>query len=413
MKERNIVCIDLKSFFASVECVYRNLDPFNTPLVVADVTRGKGAMTLAITPYLKHLGIESRSRVFSLPKNIKIIYAKPRMSLYEKYSKEVINVYKSFISKEDIHIYSIDEVFIDVTDYLKYYKKTDYELALDIMKEVKNKTGLTSSCGIGPNIFLAKVAMDTEAKHSKEFIAKWTYEDIENKLWKINKLSEIWGIGKNTEAKLNNLGIKNLKDINKYSKDFYIKRFGPVAGNDIWCKGNGIDYNTIKDMNKNSKEKSMSMSQVLNEDYNIEETLLIITEMNDMLCKKLRKTNMVTKFVFIEVTYSRDLYKSFSDTIALNCEEDNTTKILDVLKYMYYKNVEDLPIRKVTIAFSKLSTNHSKQLSLFDKNEIETTHYYEAIDNINSKFGNISILRASSLLESSTIKNREKFKNII
>lgn len=413
MNERNIICIDLKSFFASVECVYRNLDPFTTPLVVADISRGDGAIALAVSPYLRNLGVESRSRVFTLPKNINIIYAKPRMSLYEKYSKDVINIYKSFISEEDIHVYSIDEVFMDVTDYLKYYKKTDYELALEIMETVRKKTGLTSTCGIGPNIFLAKIAMDTEAKHNKDFISKWTYSDIENKLWKIDKLSKIWGFGKNTEKKLNNLGIKTVQDINKYKRDFYIKRFGNVAGNDIWCKANGIDYTTVHDLNKHSREKSISMSQILYRDYNYEEILLTIIEMNDMLCKRLRDMNMTTRFVYLGISYSRDLCKSFSDTISLNTEENNTEKILEVLKHMYYRNVEDFPIRKVSISFSRLSECSMKQLSLFDKNEIKSNSYHEVIDSINKKFGNVSLLRASSLLQNSTIKNREKFKNMI
>ena len=191
MRERVIMSIDLKSFFASCECVNRGLDPFSTPLVVADTSRGNGAMTLAVTPYLRNKGVNSRSRVFELPKNIKIIFAKPRMKLYETYSEKVREIFKSFISEEDIHIYSIDEVFMDVTDYLKYYKMTDIELAKTIMKTIKDKTGLTSTCGIGPNIFLSKVAMDVEAKHNKEFIAKWTFNDIETKLWNLEPLSTI------------------------------------------------------------------------------------------------------------------------------------------------------------------------------------------------------------------------------
>ena len=185
MKNHIYLCIDLKTFFASCECVDRKLDPFKVPLVVADTSRGKGATCLAVSPYLRNMGVDSRSKVFELPKNVKIIYAKPRMKLYETYSQKVIDIYKEFFSEEDIHIYSIDEVFIDATDYLKYYNKTDEELALTIMKTIKEKTGLTSTAGIGPNIFLAKVAMDIEAKHQKNCISKWTFDDIEKKLWNI------------------------------------------------------------------------------------------------------------------------------------------------------------------------------------------------------------------------------------
>ena len=413
MKERVIMSIDLKSFFASCECVNRGLDSFSTPLVVADTSRGNGAMTLAVTPYLRSKGVNSRSRVFELPKNIKIIFAKPRMKLYETYSEKVREIFKSFISEEDIHIYSIDEVFMDVTDYLKYYKMTDIELAKTIMKTIKDKTGLTSTCGIGPNIFLSKVAMDVEAKHNKEFIAKWTFNDIETKLWNLEPLSTIWGIGKNTEKKLNNLGIKKVKDINNYTRDFYIKRFGNVAGNDIWCKANGIDFTTIKDLNERTRDKSMSMSQILYRDYSKEEAILIVKEMNDMLSKKLRRMNKTTKLVYLGINYSRNLCKRFKETILLNESEDIPERIYELLEYIYYKNIENLPIRKVTIAYSKLSDKKCTQLSLFENNIIENDEYHKAIDKINERFGNTSLLRASSLLKNSTIKNREKFKNII
>lgn len=413
MKERIIMSIDLKSFFASCECVNRGLDPFSTPLVVADTSRGNGAMTLAVTPYLRNKGVNSRSRVFELPKNIKIMFVKPRMKLYETYSEKVREIFKSFISEEDIHIYSIDEVFMDVTDYLKYYKMTDIELAKTIMKTIKDKTGLTSTCGIGPNIFLSKVAMDVEAKHNKEFIAKWTFNDIETKLWNLEPLSTIWGIGKNTEKKLNNLGIKKVKDINNYTRDFYIRRFGNVAGNDIWCKANGIDFTTIKDLNERTRDKSISMSQILYRDYSKEEAILIVKEMNDMLSKKLRRMNKTTKLVYLGINYSRDLCKSFKETILLNESEDIPERIYEVLEYIYYKNIENLPIRKVTIAYSKLSDKKCTQLSLFENNIIENDEYHKAIDKINERFGDTSLLRASSLLKNSTIKNREKFKNII
>ncbi len=413
MKERIIMSIDLKSFFASCECINRGLDPFSTPLVVADTSRGNGAMTLAVTPYLRNKGVNSRSRVFELPKNIKIMFVKPRMKLYETYSEKVREIFKSFISEEDIHIYSIDEVFMDVTDYLKYYKMTDIELAKTIMKTIKDKTGLTSTCGIGPNIFLSKVAMDVEAKHNKEFIAKWTFNDIETKLWNLEPLSTVWGIGKNTEKKLNNLGIKKVKDINNYTRDFYIRRFGNVAGNDIWCKANGIDFTTIKDLNERTRDKSISMSQILYRDYSKEEAILIVKEMNDMLSKKLRRMNKTTKLVYLGINYSRDLCKRFKETILLNESEDIPERIYEVLEYIYYKNIENLPIRKVTIAYSKLSDKKCTQLSLFENNIIENDEYHKAIDKINERFGNTSLLRASSLLKNSTIKNREKFKNII
>lgn len=407
---RNIICIDLKSFFASAECIDRGLDPFSTPLVVADTKRGEGAMTLAATPYLRSLGVPSRGRVFTLPKNINIIYAKPRMHLYEMYSQKVIDIYKSFIDENDIYVFSIDEAFLDLTEYLKYYNMTDYELALTIMNKIKKETGLTSTCGIGPNMFISKVAMDTEAKKSKDFIAKWTYKEVESKLQEITPLSEICGIGKHYEKHLNDLKIYKLKDVFKYSRMFYIKRFGEVMGNDIWMKASGIDYNTIQNMNKQEREKSMSLSQILMKDYEINEAFTIIIEMTDMLCRKLRKSKKQTSKVTLFLKYSKELNYGF--LVSQNIDAtDNQDIIINIFKKLYKNNVKDLPIRKVGIVFSNLNIKSYEQLSIFDNNT--ENDYIKVIDKIHEKFGPISLLRASSLLESSTIKEREKFKNLV
>ncbi len=225
LSKRNILCIDLKCFFASCECIERNLDPFKTPLVVTDPKRGNGAITLAVSPYLKNLGVKNRCRIFEIDKNIKYFKAKPRMSLYVKKSKEVINIYLDFVSYDDIFIYSIDEVFLDVTSYLKLYKKSDYDLAKNILENIFQKTGLTATCGIGPNMLIAKIAMDIEAKKCKELIAKWNYDDVKTKMWEIKPLSNFWGIGKNIEKKLNFLGIKKIGDLATYEKNILKNKF--------------------------------------------------------------------------------------------------------------------------------------------------------------------------------------------
>ena len=151
---RNIICIDLKSFYASVECVLRGLDPFETPLVVADQSRGDGSIVLAVTPYLKSKGVPSRLRIFELPKDIKIIFARPQMHKYMEYATKIIGIFLEFVSEEDLYVYSIDETFIDLTNYLKYYNKTDYEIVEDILNAIKTKVGLYATCGLGPNMCL-------------------------------------------------------------------------------------------------------------------------------------------------------------------------------------------------------------------------------------------------------------------
>ena len=407
MNERNILCIDLKSFFASVECVERNLDPFTTPLIVADPSRKGGAITLAVTPYMKTLGVPSRGRVFEIPKNIKYITATPRMSLYVKKSKEVINCFLDFVSKEDMHVYSIDEAFLDVTDYLKLYKVDDVALAKTIMARIKEKTGLTSTCGIGPNLLLAKVALDIESKHSPDFIAKWTYDDVKTKLWNITPLDEMWGIGSKTMKKLNDLGIYKVGDINKYSKDFYKKRFG-VLGEELYLHANGIDNSNIKDDKYEIKNKSYGLSQILYKDYTPEEAILIVKEMCETICKRLRSNKKVCGVVGFGIGYSRSVGGGFYHSKKLSESTDNENVIFSVCKSIYESYIEEEPIRKVSISLGKITDNNYVQLNLFEEVNETINEIPIVVDEINKKFGDNAILKASSLLNYSTIKMRNK-----
>jgi len=407
MEERNILCIDLKSFFASCECIDKGLNPFTTPLIVADPDRGQGAITLAVTPYLKTLGVPSRGRVYEIPKNINYITAKPRMNLYIKKSKEVINIFLDFIDKEDLHVYSIDESFLDVTDYLKLYKMDDYTLAKKILATIKEKTGLTATCGIGPNLLLAKVALDIESKHSKDCIAKWTYDDIQTKLWNITPLTEMWGIGNKTMKKLNDLGIKKVGEINKYPRSFYKKRFG-ILGEELWLHANGIDTSNIKKDKFETKNKSYSLSQILYKDYTIENTPLIIREMSSLLSRRLRENKKTCGLVGFGLSYSRTIGNGFYHSRKLNEYTDNEQKIYEVCISIFNSFVDNLPIRKISISLGKIEKNDFIQLNLFEENKnIEEEHkIITTIDEITKKFGKNSLLKASSLMNYSTIKKR-------
>lgn len=405
---RNILCIDLKSFFASVECINRGLDLFKTPLVVADQSRGQGAITLAVTPYLKKQGVKSRGRIFEIPKEIKYITVKPRMSLYIKKSTEVVETYLEFIDKNDLHIYSIDEAFLDVTSYLKMYQKTDYELAKMILKRIKDKTGLTATCGIGPNMLMAKIAMDNEAKKNNDGIAKWTYDDIEDKLWKIEPLSKMWGIGSKMERKLNNFGIKSVGDLANYDKNKLKKKFG-VIGEELWKHANGIDYSDIRQKNIVIRDKSIGTSQILFKNYYGNNIGIIISETVDTLLIRLRKEKKLTQLVSLSIGYSKDIGGGFNHSLKLDSRTNNKKKIFDICMYMFDKYYEeDTPIRKVGISFGKLSDDNWIQLSIFDKiddlNRINKID--EIVDDLKNKYGKNTILNASSLLNDSTIISR-------
>lgn len=405
---RHFLCIDLKSFFASCECLDRKLDPFITPLVVANPSQGMGAITLAVTPYLKSLGVPSRGRLYEIPKNIKYQIAKPRMSLYIKKSTEVVNVYLKYVAESDLHIYSIDECFLDVTDYLKMYNKTDYELALDILKDIRTSTGLYATCGIGPNMLMAKVSMDIEAKHNKNFIAKWDYDDIESKLWPISPLSKMWGIGPRMEKNLNKLGIYSIRDLAHYDRNKIKSKFG-VIGAELWNHANGIDLSRIKDYEK-IIDKSYSHSQVLFRDYNIENIKLIIREMVDVLTSRLRNNKKTTSIIGFGIGYSKSIGGGFYHSIKLDSATDKSELIFSTCLMILDKFCENLPIRKVSISCGGLKDKVGVQLNIFETFDSikEEEFLNNALDEIKNKFGKNAILKASSLLDYSTIIERNK-----
>lgn len=407
--KRNILCIDLKSFFAACECIERKLDPFKVPLVVANPNQGNGAITLAISPYLKSLGIKSRTRLYEIPSNIKYMIVKPRMSLYIKKSSEVVNIYLDFIAKEDLHVYSIDECFLDVTDYLKMYHKTDYELAEEILKTIQKKTGLTANCGIGPNMLLAKVAMDTEAKLYKNGIAKWTYEDIPEKLWPITPLSKMWGIGPRMEKKLNALGIKSIKDLAHYNRNLLKDKFG-VMGAELWNHANGIDLSRIKDWKTLPKDKSYSHSQVLFKDYNENNIAIIISEMVDVITARLRANNKQARIIGFGIGYSKDIGGGFYHSIKLDNPTDVSKEILNQCLIIFERYYDSSPIRKVSISVGGLTKKIGIQLNIFETfNEMqEDAELNSAVDEIKNKFGKNSLIKASSLLPDSTAIERNK-----
>lgn len=206
--DRDILSIDLKSFYASVECLDRNMDPFTTPLVVADEDRGDGTIVLAASPFIKKkYGVKSRCRLYEVPKDIPgLIIAMPHMSRYLEISALINGIYLDYVSEPDLYIYSIDESFLDVTGYLKRHQDTATSYARKIIEDVRSRTGLTVTAGIGKNLFMAKAAMDIEAKHRSDFLAKWDYSDIPSHLWPVHPLSEMWGIGSRLEKRLNDYG---------------------------------------------------------------------------------------------------------------------------------------------------------------------------------------------------------------
>lgn len=407
--KRNIMCIDLKSFFASCECVERGLDPFCVPLVVANKKQGNGAITLAITPCLKAQGIPSRVRLYDIPQNIHYEIVPPRMKLYIEKSKEVVSIYLDYVAVEDLHIYSIDECFLDVTDYLKLYKKSDYELAEEILNTIYQKTGLTATCGIGPNLLLAKIAMDTEAKKYKNGIVKWSYDDIPNKLWPITPLSKMWGIGPRMEKKLNALKIFTVGQLAHFNVNILKDKFG-IIGSELWEHANGIDLSKISDFKVSPKDKSYSHSQVLFKDYNENNIKLIIKEMVGVITARLRTNNKQTTNIGLGITYSKEIQGGFYHSMKLSCPTDSEKEINQICLLLFERYYNNLPIRKVSISCGGLIKKTGVQLNLFEPLEIyeDEAKINAATDEIKNKFGKNSLLKASSLLDDSTAIKRNQ-----
>ena len=227
--ERSYVCIDLKSFYASVECVERGLDPMTTDLVVADPTRGSGTICLAVSPSLKARGVSGRARVFEIPDSFEYIMATPRMSLYMDYAAEIYKVYLDYIAPEDMHVYSIDEVFFDVTKYLKRYSMDPRQMAEFLMTEVYERIGVRATAGVGPNMYLAKIAMDIIAKHSPDFIGVLDEDEYKMRLWDHRPLTDFWRIGRQTAKKFERIGITTMGGIAALAardEDLLYKMFG-------------------------------------------------------------------------------------------------------------------------------------------------------------------------------------------
>ena len=408
MKKRVIAVIDLKAFYSYVECLDRGLDPWKEPLVVADKDRGTNTIVLSVSPFLKKQGIPSRCRIKELPKKYKYIYAVPRMERYLEKSAQVIDVLYHFVAEEDVHVYSIDEAFVDLTSYLKYYNKTPLQMVTTIINQIKEETGLQATAGIGDNFFLAKIALDIYAKKERNGIARVSSNEIKEKLWPITPLSKVWSIGPRMEARLNKIGLFTVKDIALSNLDYLRDKFG-VIGEQLWRHANGIDEADIHEKYE-PKERSLSLSQVLFRDYSKDEAITIVREMVDTLASRMRNDNKMTKVVAIYVGYSKNM-GGFARRSTLLAPTDDTELLLKAILEIYHMYIKDLPIRTIGLNFGGLLESTYQQLNMFedDKEQIKRRNLQKTMDKLQSKFGKNSVLRASSLLEESTIKERNNF----
>lgn len=501
MPEKAYICIDLKSFYASVECVERNLNPLNANLVVADESRTTKTICLSVSPALKSYGIPGRPRLFEVVEKVRqlnekrkrqvpghclsgvshfadaltanpslalsYVVAKPRMALYIEYSTRIYQIYLKYIAPEDIQVYSIDEVFIDCTAYLKTYGKTSRELASTIINDIFQTTGITATAGIGTNLYLAKVAMDIVAKHCNADengarIAELDERSYRRLLWNHRPLTDFWRIGKGYAQKLEEHGLYTMGDIarcslgkqsQKYNEDLLYGIFGVNAElliDHAW----GWEPCTIADIKAyKPATNSMGGGQVLPYPYDYEKTKLVVKEMVDMLALNLVEKGLVTKQIVLTICYDKDNLAAGKQSVSYNGEitvdhygrkvpkHSHGTVNLEkfsssekVIKQAALRLYEEIVNQKLLVRRIYITANHvipeqegedrspaMEQLDLFTDYEAAAQEeaakqkvlekerkVQEAVIGIKKQYGKNAIIRGMNMQEGATARTRNK-----
>jgi len=365
------LCIDLKSFYASVECVERGWDPLTASLVVADPERSEKTICLAVSPALKQMGVPNRCRVFQIPKEIPYKMAPPRMQLYIDYAAEIYGVYLKYIAKEDIQVYSIDEAFLDVTDYLHLYQMTAMELGRKIMQDILDTTKIPAACGVGTNLYLAKVALDIMAKHETDRIAYLDEARYREKLWKHKPLTDFWRVGRGTVERLSNMGICTMEEIAHARESLLYKAFGIDAElliDHAW----GREPVTIADIKAyRPKNTSFSSGQVLPRDYEYEEGVLVVKEMADLLCLDLVDQGLVTSHISLVIGYSNQkCFEPAKGSTTLRSATSSNRRLLSYVEQLYRRIVRPgAYIRRITLTYTGVMAEDYQQFDLFSDPE--------------------------------------------
>ena len=405
------LCIDLKTFFASVECVERKLDPFAVNLVVADPSRGKGALCLAVSPKMKEQGVHNRCRIFEIPDNISYITAMPRMNLYMQYSADIYGIYLKYISREDIHVYSIDEAFLDVSEYLQMYSVSAKELARMILQDIYTTTGITATVGIGTNLYLAKIALDITAKHAKDNMGILDEQLYRETLWHHKPVSDFWQVGRGISKRLEKYSVADMYDIAHMDERILYREFGVNAEyliDHAW----GREPTTIKEIKAyKSKSNSLSNSQILFEDYNYEEALLVLKEMVELNVQNLVESHRVTDHIGLYIGYSARNVKATGGSRKLSNVTNSYAYRRNAFIKLYRETVnrQEL-VHMLSISFGNVVDEMYETYDLFtDFNALEKEKKLQlTLLNIKHKFGKNAVIKGMNLLNKATAISRNK-----
>lgn len=407
--DRIYLCIDLKSFYASVECAERGIDPFEINLVVADPSRGGGAITLAATPAIKKLGVPSRGRIYEIPKDIEYIIAPPRMSLYMEYSAKIYGIMLKYISADDIHVYSCDEAFLDVTTYISLYKKTAKQIAQMILDDILKETNITATVGIGSNLYLAKVALDITAKHSSDNMGFLDEGIYRQKLWHHQPLTDFWQIGPGTAIRLSMLGITDMYGVAHCDEDVLYKIFG-VNAEYLIDHSWGREPCTIADIKAyKPKSNSISNSQILFEDYKTQDAFLVMKEMVDVNVLQLTENHLVTNHISLFIGYSKNVIKPSRGSRKIGVTTNSCKLLMEEFILLFKKIiVKDYPIRQIAISFGNLKDEYFEQYNLFtDMEDIDKERrLQQTLVFIQNKYGKNAVLKGMNFYDKATQRKR-------
>lgn len=410
--ERVYLCIDLKSFYASVECVDRGLDPLTTNLVVADPERTDKTICLAVSPSLKKLGVRNRCRVFEIPPNLNYVMAPPRMQRYLDVSANVYAVYLQYVAREDIHVYSIDECFLDVTAYLSLYGMTAKELTVTIMEDVKRQTGVRATCGIGSNLYLAKVALDITAKNAPDFIGCLDEETYRQTLWTHQPLTDFWRVGRGIASRLARYGIVTMEGIAKADPEWLYRLFG-IDAELLYDHAWGIETVTLADIKAyRSRTNGLSNGQVLPHDYSFDEGLLVAKEMMDALCLEMVEKKLVTHSVTLWIGYSRESGEESVHGTSSILSPSNADQIwLPQIAALYRRIVrKGALIRRLSLGCNDVQTEAALQPSFFDDEKTleRSRKLQQTMNGIKQRFGKNAVLRGMDYESGATAMERNQ-----
>ena len=404
LPERKIICLDMRSFYASCAAALEGLDVMETPIAIIGNKERKGGVVLAASPPLKkNFGIKTGMRLFEIPDDPSIQLIEPSMEFFIKVSMEITHLLNQYVPKEAIHVYSIDESFVNLDGTERLWGPAE-ELVACIQDDLLRQFQLASACGMGPNMLLSKLALDLEAK--KTGFAYWGYEDVPTKLWPVAPLSEMWGIGRRLEHTLNEMGIYSVGDLAHASLPALEEKFG-VMGNQLYHHAHGIDLSELGAPLVEG-QVSYGKGQILFRDYRRrEEVLAVILEMCEDVAMRARKARRAGRTVQLSIGYSKNaLGGGFNRSKSLAEETNDTMTIYKLCSELFDTFHDGRPVRQLSLSLSNLVEEHSMQLSLFDQHKWKKRKLGETVDELRSKYGSAAVLRAVSYTDAGTARRR-------